>query len=214
MCFLSSASANRAWFDQDIEKVCNTYGVGERYFIISNQFWLHKRHEVAIQAFARLEKKHPEVNLVLTGANWDSRVRGRIDDIRRLIDDLGLKNRIHILGQIPKLDQVALLRGSIAVIQPTAFEGGPGGGSVFDAVALGVPCVLSDIPVNREIEELVTAYFPLDDANALAFCLCEVLENPGSKPHVTDLFSEGRARRFRQGQVIWQVADLALARCL
>jgi hypothetical protein len=46
---------------------------------------------------------------------------------------------------------------------------------VFDAVALGVPSLVSAIPVNREIEAYVTHYFPLDDVAALADAMRAVL---------------------------------------
>ena len=62
------------------------------------------------------------------------------------------EHRIRILGLIPKYDQIQIMRGAVAVIQPTLFEGGPGGGAVYDAVSIGTPVILSDIPVNREVE--------------------------------------------------------------
>ena len=53
------------------------------------------------------------------------------------MDELGINDDVEIVGHIPKLDQIALLKNSIAVIQPTLFEGGPGGGSAYDAISLG-----------------------------------------------------------------------------
>jgi glycosyltransferase involved in cell wall biosynthesis len=47
----------------------------------------------------------------------------------------------------------------VALVQPTLFEGTPGGLAVADAVSLGVPVIASDIPVNREISEGEVSYF-------------------------------------------------------
>lgn len=45
-----------------------------------------------------------------------------------LAKKLGIESKIKILGHIPKLEQIELIKNCIAVIQPTLFEGGPGGG--------------------------------------------------------------------------------------
>ena len=38
-----------------------------------------------------------------------------------------MKKKILILGVIPKDDQICLLKNTNVVIQPTSYEGGPGG---------------------------------------------------------------------------------------
>ena len=48
---------------------------------------------------------------------------------------------------------------SKALIQPTLFEGGPGGGSVYDAISLDVPIILSNIEVNQEVKYNKTLFF-------------------------------------------------------
>lgn len=205
-----SASPKSEWFCADTAKTRHRYEIGERYFMVSNQFWIHKRHEVAIRAFARIARDDNNIQLVLTGATWDYRSSNRLDDIQALIRELGVSSRVHILGLVPKLDQIAIMRGAIALIQPTAFEGGPGGGSVFDATALGVPTVVSDIPVNREIADHVTAYFPLDDVEALVARLDELLHHVWNRQHANELMRDGAHRRLKMGQAIWHAADVAL----
>ena len=205
-----SASPKPEWFDTDTADARGRYGIGKRYFMVSNQFWIHKRHEVAIRAFARIARNDCEIELVLTGSTSDYRAPRRLEDIVGLIRALGITPRVHILGLVPKRDQIALMRGAVALIQPTSFEGGPGGGCVFDAIALGVSTVVSDIPVNREIAEHVTAYFPLDDVEALVVRLDE-LRNQVPRPLLAeDLLREGAFRRMQQGHAIWRAADLAL----
>ncbi|MBK6800135.1 MAG: glycosyltransferase [Novosphingobium sp.] len=205
-----SAAPKAEWLEVDHEAARRKYGLGSRYFIVSNQFWLHKRHEVAIEAFARIAHEVADLELVMTGATDDPRSPTRLADIDALIDRLGIAGRVHILGLIPKLDQIAIMRSAVAVVQPTAFEGGPGGGSVFDAVALGVPSLVSSIPVNREIEEHVTRYFPLDDVVALAEAMRELIALPRSDVDPQVLISAGAARRRAMGQAIWQAAALAM----
>ena len=80
-------------------------------------------------------------------------------------------------ASFPKLDQIALMKNCIALIQATEFEGTPGGLSVYDAISLGVRTIVSDIPVNREIEEWVTSYFPLNDIDALHHTMSQMMRS-------------------------------------
>ena len=206
-----SASAKEEWLTTDPASVCQHYGIGNRYFLVSNQFWIHKRHEIAIEAFARVASGNQDVELVLTGATEDRRSPTRIEDVRALIAQLGIISRVHILGLIPKLEQIAIMRSALAVVQPTSFEGGPGGGSVFDAVALGVPTIVSDIPVNREIEEHVSSYFPLDDVGALANVMAGRLRAARNQPDPINLVAAGNQRRILMGKTAWKASDVAFS---
>lgn len=205
-----SAAPKPEWLRCDIEAALKKYRIDRRYFIVSNQFWLHKRHEVAIQAFALIATENSDIDLVFTGDTRDWRQPSRLDDLRRLTHTLGVAERVHILGLVPKLDQIALMRGAIALLQPTSFEGGPGGGSVFDAIALGVPTIVSDIPVNREISELVSIFFVLDDADSAAHAMLTILQNGRPVQMSADeLLSLGRGRRMDMGRQLWLAADRA-----
>jgi glycosyltransferase involved in cell wall biosynthesis len=204
-----SAAAKEEWLTTDPASVCQHYRIANSYFLVSNQFWIHKRHEIAIEAFARVASYDQHVELVLTGATEDGRSLTRIEDIRALIARLGVTPRVHILGLIPKLEQIAIMRFALAVVQPTSFEGGPGGGSVFDAVALGVPTIVSDISVNREIEEYVSSYFPLDDVGALANVMMGRLRAKKNHPDPIKLLAAGNQRRILMGKVAWKASDVA-----
>lgn len=207
-----SAAPDPRWFDADPEAVRERYGIGSRYFMVSNQFWIHKRHEVAFEAFLRVASRRLELELVCTGATDDWRAPEHFPRLQAMIAASPAGARVHILGLIPKQDQIALLRGSLAVVQPTAFEGGPGGGSVFDAVATSVRSIVSDLPVNREIEAHVTEYFPLDDVDALASAMERVVAAPPPpRGDPADLLRLGGERRAAMGRALWKAAEHAVA---
>ncbi len=204
-----AAAPRPEWLSVDVAAAQAKYEVGSEYFIISSQFWIHKRHEIAIEAFARVAANHPGVTLVLTGATDDWRAPTRLQDLQGLIDRLGIADSVHILGLIPKIDQIALLRGARAMIQPTAFEGAPGGYGANDAISVGTPTIISDIPVNRELGDQATAYFPLDDVDALTASMEAVLKTPREAKSSETLLSEGADRRRRFGEQIWRAAEYA-----
>lgn len=184
------------------------------YFMVSNQFWVHKDHPTAFKAFARLAAHDPAVRLVCTGDTSDYRRPAYFDGLRRLLDELGVADRAAITGLLPKAEQIGLLRNCVALVQPTLCEGGPGGGAVYDAVALGVRSIVSDIPINRELDaEPTVTFFPTGDAEALAARMADALATPSTPPPATELRAAGRRRRAACGRVILDlVAEVCTGR--
>lgn len=204
-----SAEPNPAWLElppPPLQKL----GVDGPYFIVCNQFWQHKDHLTAFRAFAQAAAAHPTLHLVCTGETGDFRNNRYFADVMEQVRALGVEQRVHVLGLIPKHEQIALLRHAVALVQPTLSEGGPGGGAGFDAVSLGVPAILSDIPVNREIEEPGVSFFRAGDPASLAAQMHAALQaHPVDRPLPAVLLERGHARRARCGQVLLQALDAA-----
>lgn len=161
-------------------EVDNIFG---NYFMISNQFWIHKDHITAFEAFERLYNQgHKNVKLVCTGKMEDYRDQNYISRLKEKIQTFNSKENIVLLGYIDKEKQIGIMKNAISVIQPTRCEGGPGGGSVYNALALGVPCIVSDIPVNKEIgNEYDVTYFKVGDKDDLANKMIELLNSKKEK---------------------------------
>ena len=121
---------------EDEPSLLRRYRAKGRYFIICNQFWIHKNHALAFKAFEAISTDYPDVNLICTGATYDYRSETHFSELQRFLKQRGLASRVRCLGVIPKRHQVELVKGATALIQPSLFEGGPGGLSVYDAVAL------------------------------------------------------------------------------
>lgn len=153
------------WITYQEEKEC------QKYFIVCNQFWKHKDHMTLFAAFEKLYQSGiANIKLICTGKMEDTRDTEYIHKLKANINSYMSKDNILFLGYIEKNKQIALLKNSIALVQPTLFEGGPGGGSVYNALALGVPCILSDIPINQEIDnnKYDVMYFAAGNADDLA----------------------------------------------
>lgn len=204
-----NAAPQPAWLERR-DSPASRYGVRNPYFIICNQFWKHKDHATAFEAFAGFSRVHPGVDLVCTGETSDYRAPSYFAALKRSLSDTGIADRVHILGMIPKSDQIALVKGAIALIQPTLFEGGPGGGAVYDATSLGVRCLLSDIEVNRELAEPGIRFFAAGDAAALARLMDETASQPqGPHRDMAALIELGRARRAACGVQLMAAIDHA-----
>jgi len=124
------------------------YNLPERFFIVCNQFWQHKNHNIVFQALHLLQKQSVYPNIVFTGNLHDRRQPNYTNIVLQSIHKLGIAKQIYLLGLIPRAEQVQLIRSSLAVIQPSLWEGWST--VVEDARCLGKPIILSDIPVHLE----------------------------------------------------------------
>jgi glycosyltransferase involved in cell wall biosynthesis len=161
------------------------YSLPNKYFMVSNQLWKHKDHITAFKALALLA--NADIHIVCSGKMDDYRDLAYVDSLIKGVADLGLSGRVHFLGFIPKSEQIEILKNSLAIIQPTLFEGGPGGGCVYDAIAVGTPCILSNIEINKEVIGQNIFYFQTGQAGDLAQALERFLSLNIIKPSITEL---------------------------
>jgi len=154
-----------------------TYGIVRPYFLSCSQRWLHKQHPVILRAFADLISRDPNssVDLVFTGDTSDYRDPAYSARVDALIVSLGLSDRVHVLGQIPRSDQLALIRSSLALVQASLFEGQAGASGMMEAGLMGTRMIASDLGTNRELPFGRTSYFPVDAAGELTSRMASVL---------------------------------------
>lgn len=201
------------WFEDDPSEYRMKYHLPDRYFMISNQFWIHKSHMTAFEALYELRRSSPlsDVHIVCTGETGDYRFPKYFEELKTQIDKMDLSNNIHLLGYIPKKDQLQILQGAIALLQPTLFEGGPGGGAVYDSVALGVPSIVSDIPVNKEIREENVLFFRAGSSDDMKEKMLKVLKEDGKRPSSEALIERGNQRAERLGNALCEAMDYVVS---
>jgi glycosyltransferase involved in cell wall biosynthesis len=150
-----------------ISETRKRFGIPPSYLIVCNQFWRHKNHLVIVEALAK--RPDLDVHVVMTGAIEDTRWPDYAARIRELLSDPSVARRITLTDSISRQDQLDLLFGASAYVQPSRFEGW----STFveEARALGLPGLLSDIPVHREQSPDGCRFFDPSNADELAECL-------------------------------------------
>jgi len=159
------------------EVVRSTYGIERPFFLSCSQRWLHKQHPVILQAFADLLARDPNMpaDLVFTGDTSDYRDPAYSGKVDALIASLGIAQRVHVLGQIPRADQLALIRSSLALVQASLFEGQAGASGMMEAGLMGTRMIASDLGTNRELPFGRTLYFPVDATGELTARMASVL---------------------------------------
>lgn len=142
------------------------------FFYMPNQFWEHKNHITVFKAINELKKRKVNVLLICSGLIKDFRGRGaHLNLIYDYLDKNKLSNNIKILGTIPYEQVFQLISESIAVINPSFFEGWSS--TVEESKTMGKRIILSDIPVHREQNPRYSYFF-----NPNSFLdLADIMEN-------------------------------------
>ncbi len=180
---------------------------GRRLVAALGRMTYYKGFDVLVQAAARLA---PDVRVLLGGEGPE---RPAID---RLVRQLGLEDRVHLLGDLADDEVPVLMAASDAFCLPSTERAEAFGLAMLEAMALGRPVVCSRIEgsgvtwLNQHGHTGLTV--PPGDAASLAQALQQLLDDPARAGR---LGAGARARyesAFRASQMV--EATLALYRRL
>lgn len=198
--------------DGDLDEIKAKYSINFRYLICCNQFWKHKDHKTLFKALDLLRKQGIILHLVCTGATEDLRHPEYFDTVQEYLNEHDLTDQVHILGLLPRADQIQLLRGAQAVIQPSLFEGWST--VIEDSRLLGKKVIHSDIPVHLEQSPESSLVFKAGDARNLADVLRDFsndfIEMPDTEAEER-AFRESKENCSRFGKRISSMVDHAMA---
>jgi glycosyltransferase involved in cell wall biosynthesis len=136
------------------------------------EFQKGQRH--LLEAVERILPAHPRLVVMLAG-----RKGATTSELERIAARPGLRDAVRFLGH--RDDVPDLLAASDVFAFPSRYEGL--GGSVIEAMALGLPIVASDIPAVREIVEegRNAVLVPPGDSASLASALDGILRDPSRR---------------------------------
>jgi nitroreductase len=143
------------------------FHVPARYIHLPNQLWKHKNHELVLEAL----RAAPEVFVVATGPREDYRDADVYSRLLARVHAAGVADRFHHLGLVSFPELISLMHHSVAVVNPSRFEGWST--TVEEAKSLGKRVLASDLPVHREQAPARGSFFGVDDAPALAALMTE-----------------------------------------
>jgi glycosyltransferase involved in cell wall biosynthesis len=133
---------------------------------------------------ALVHRSAPDLPLLVVGQpGW-----GGLDVAGRATE-LGLGNRVRLLGRLPDADLAVVLARATALVAPSRAEGF--GLPVLEAMAAGVPVVSSDAPALVEVGGGATVTVPVGDSAALADALAEVVRSSELRARLAE---DGRRR--------------------
>jgi glycosyltransferase involved in cell wall biosynthesis len=134
-----------------------------------------KAHPDLIDAFALAAAGRPDIRLAIAGAGPEGGYGQMLAD---RIAERGLAGRARLLGLRP--DVPRLLAAADLFVSASQFEGAPV--SLLEAMANGLPCVMTDVGDNRLVLEGTGCPTPPpENPAAFAAALAEMLDDPGRR---------------------------------
>jgi glycosyltransferase involved in cell wall biosynthesis len=144
-----------------------------------------------IEAFALTAAKVPSARLVLVG---DGPLRGSLE---KQVADTGLWDRVLFTGMLDPGQALRWLQASDVFALVSSLEGFPV--ALAEAMAVGLPSVVSDIPANRQLipEGERGLLVTLKDKEAIGAAITTLLEQPqraalmgsAARQHIVDNYS-------------------------
>jgi glycosyltransferase involved in cell wall biosynthesis len=127
--------------------------------------------DVLAKAFVKVAAQNPDINLFLLGGGSQGA------KIRQILTNGGVMDRVHFGGQISQSDLPRWYRMADLYISPSHVDGSSV--TLMEALASGLPCLVSDIPGNKEwIEDGVNGWLFRDgDVDDLAEKILDVIKN-------------------------------------
>jgi len=145
-----------------------------------------------LRAAQQVLAAEPDVHFLLLGYPGQAYYRAQADA-------LGIAERVHLSGRVPyeaAADYLAL--GQVAIAPKVSSS--EGNGKVLNYMAMALPVVAFDTPVNRELLGADGLYAPLGNSAALAALLLESLRSDGAASALGLALRERAAARFSWSQ--------------
>lgn len=162
--------------------VARRYELPDRYFLFPGQLWKHKNHLRVVDAVGELKRCGRPVAVAACGMQLDHRDPDHPGRVVRRIQERGLEAEFRLLGVLPRPEVWALMRGSLAVINPSLYEGWST--PVEEAKSLGVPILLSDLEVHREQSPRHALFFDPRSVESIADALDTASTEWKEGPHL------------------------------
>lgn len=134
--------------------------------------------DVLARAFVRVAHSRPELSLILLGGGSQGA------RIRQILHNGGALERVTFGGQISQNELPRWYHWADVYISPSHVDGSSV--SLMEAMACSLPCLVSDIPTNKEwVTEGENGWlFPDGDADALAAKILQAVDQHKSLPKI------------------------------
>jgi len=149
--------------------------------------------DVLARAFVKVAKQNPNVDLLLLGGGSQGQ------NIRQILQSGGVLDRVSMPGQVSQRDLPRWYHMANLYISPSHVDGSSV--SLMEALACGIPCLVSDIPANKEwVTENENGWLFNDgNADALAAKILAVIAQRENLARVGQA-----ARRSAEMRADWQ----------
>lgn len=121
-----------------------------KYFLHIGTFDKRKNLTLLVTAYHEFVKKtNSEYKLILAGGAGQSGKLNSFPEVKKLVEDLGLEDRVLLPGYVSDLEINTLYQNAFAYVFPSANEGF--GIPIVEAMRAGIPVIHSDQPALVEV---------------------------------------------------------------
>lgn len=153
--------------------------IGARYVLAIGTIEPRKDYVSLVRAMAAIWPILPDLHLVIAGpSGWG---RSELDDV---IDELGVAERVHLVGYVSEAVKADLLAGAEVMAYPSLYEGF--GLPILEAMQAGVPVVSTRVGAIPEVAGRAAVLVEPSDPSALAGALLSVIEDDGLRERLAD----------------------------
>ncbi len=129
----------------DLRKIIDSYGLLDKRFVISvGTLEPRKNYGFMLSAYETWMKRidNPPLLVIAGGRGWES------DQLREIIRNKSLRNRVKLLGYVPVKHIAALYKNAEFFLTSSLYEGF--GLPILEAMSLGTPVIVPDCSVFPE----------------------------------------------------------------
>lgn len=189
-------------FDRDYAFRRNYAADNEKIILTLGRIVQEKGIQHLIAAMPKIMKYYNDVKLVIGGKG------PKMDDLKRLVKDLGIENKVYFAGFISGDDLQRMYKSADVSVFPSTYE--PFGIVALEAMLAGIPTVVSDI---GGLDEIVShkvdgmkAY--AGNLNSLADSILEVLHDKDLADKVVKNASRKVKELFNWDRISEMTADV------
>jgi len=164
----------------------------EKFLLAVGDIYIQKNYRVLIEAFAKVHRAFPELELRIAGAPLDS---AYFDRLRDDVDRHGLSDCVRFLGRQDRASLVSLYQQCEIFLFPSLAE--TFGQPLAEAMACGAPAIASNATAMPEIAGDGALLCNPGDARALAEQIVSLLRDPARREALS------RAALHRSNKFSW-----------
>jgi glycosyltransferase involved in cell wall biosynthesis len=164
---------------------------GRKVILFMSRLDPKKGIELLLQAFVSVREGEPESLLIIAGDGEDRYVQA----LRKLADELRISQDVLWTGHLGPAEKAAALAAATVFVLPSYSENF--GIAAAEALAAGVPCVLSDkVALAEKVQQGISAIIVPCEVTAIAQAVSQLLSQPEIQEQMSERGREVAAQYF------------------
>ncbi len=186
--------------NENLVNVRNKYDLGDEPYIFSvSTIQPRKNYQMLIRAFKDVANDFPHRLIIAGGKGW------LYDETLAEVNAQGLDDRVRFVGFVDDEDLPALYSDATLFVFPSLYEGF--GLPVLEAMACGVPVVVSNASCLPEVAGEAALLLPPQDQQAWTTAIRDLLDDPSRR---AQMVASGflRARQYKWNRAAEKLSGL------